>query len=60
MSDKITIRHIKYVHGLQHILLALGMDADLKIPEKSDGKETKQYGLHYRPAPAERSKVSIF
>ena len=41
MSDKITIRHIQYVHELQHILLALGMDADLKIPEKSDGKEAK-------------------
>lgn len=60
MSDKITILHIKYVHELQHILLAFGMDADLKIPEKSDGKETKQYGLHSRPAPAERYKVSIF
>lgn len=41
MSDKITIRHIQYVHELQHILLAFGMDADLKIPEKSDGKEAK-------------------
>ena len=41
MSDKITIRHIQYVHELQHILLALGMDADLKIPEKSDGKDAK-------------------
>lgn len=39
MSDKITIRHIQYVHELQHIILAFGMDEDLKIPEKSDGKE---------------------
>ena len=47
-SDKVHVyyvvehlRTIKYVHEFQHILWALGMDADLKIPEKSDGKEAK-------------------
>ena len=47
-SDKVQVyyvvehlRTIKYVHEFQHILWALGMDADLKIPEKSDGKEEK-------------------
>ena len=47
-SDKVQVyyvvehlRTIKYVHEFQHILWALGMDADLKIPEKSDGKEAK-------------------
>ena len=47
-SDKVQVyyvvehlRTIKYVHEFQHILWALGMDADLKIPEKSDGKDAK-------------------
>ena len=47
-SDKVQVyyvvehlRTIKYVHEFQHILWALCMDADLKIPEKSDGKEAK-------------------
>ena len=47
-SDKVQVYYvvehlhtIKYVHEFQHILWALGMDADLKIPEKSDGKEAK-------------------
>ena len=38
MSDKITIRHIQYVHELQHILLAFGMDADLKITDERKEK----------------------
>lgn len=43
MSDKITIRHIQYVHELQHILLALGMDADLKIPyERKDMEDNNE------------------
>ena len=47
-SDKVQVyyvvehlRTIKYVHEFQHVLWALGMDVDLKIPEKSDGKEAK-------------------
>lgn len=47
-SDKVQVyyvvehlRTIKYVHEFQHILWALGFDADMKIPEKSDGKEAK-------------------
>ena len=47
-SDKVQVycvvehlRTIKYVHEFQHILWALGMDADLKIPEKSYGKDAK-------------------
>lgn len=31
MPDSVLLRHIQYVHELQHILWALGLDAELKI-----------------------------
>ena len=31
MPDSVLLRHIQYIHELQHILWALGLDAELKI-----------------------------
>lgn len=31
MPDSVLLRHIQYIHELQHILWALGLDANLKI-----------------------------